>query len=224
MISPLATIYPNVTFGQNCVIEDYAIVGVPPKGHAPGELETRIGDNAVIRSHTVIYAGNEIGDNFQTGNKANIRESNQVGDDVSIGTLSVIEYSVRIGKSVRIHSQAFIPEFTVLEDECWLGPNVVLTNAKYPNSPDAKKQLKGVVVRESAIIAANATILPGVLIGAHALVGAGSVVTKDVPEGVVVVGNPAKRLKPIAELPYGPPDFPVISRPRAETIDPAEAA
>ena len=130
MISPTAIIHPNVTLGKNCHIEDFCIVGVPPRGCAPGELATIIGDNAVIRSHTVIYAGNRIGDNFQTGNKVNIREENQIGDDVSIGTLSVVEHHVEIEKGVRIHSQAFIPEYCVLEEGCWIGPQVVLTNAK----------------------------------------------------------------------------------------------
>lgn len=202
MISPRATIYPNVTLGRDCVIEDYAIVGVPAKGCASGELETRIGDNAVIRSHTVIYAGNEIGDNFQTGNKANIRESNQIGNNVSVGTLSIVEYSVTIGNGVRIHSQAFVPEFTVLEEECWLGPNVVLTNAKYPKSPEVKQALKGPLVKRGAILCANCTVLPGVCVGAFALIGAGSVVTKDVAASTVVVGNPARVIKTIEDLPY----------------------
>lgn len=203
MISPRATIYPNVVFGQNCVVEDYAIVGAPPKGCAPGELETRIGDNAVIRSHTVIYAGNQIGDNFQTGNKANIRECNQIGNNVSVGTLSIIEHSVTVGNGVRIHSQAFIPEFTVLEDECWLGPNVVLTNAKYPKSPGVRHTLKGPLIQRGAILCANCTVLPGVNVGALALIGAGSVVTKDVGAETVVVGNPAQAVKTIEDLPYG---------------------
>ena len=80
----------------------------------------------------MIYAGNVIGRNFQTGNKVNIRESNRIGDNVSVGTLSVIEHHVEIGNNVRIHTQVFIPEFSVLEDGCWIGPNVVFTNAKYP--------------------------------------------------------------------------------------------
>ncbi len=92
----------------------------------------------MIRSHTVIYAGNTIGRNFQTGNKVNIRESNRIGDNVSVGTLSVIEHHVEIADNVRIHTQVFMPEFSVLEEGCWIGPNVVLTNAKYPLSPGVK--------------------------------------------------------------------------------------
>ena len=201
MISKSAVIYPNVRLGKNCVVEDFVIIGVPPREYK-GELETLIGDNAVIRSHTVIYAGNKIGNNFQTGNKANIRELNEIGDDVSIGTLSVVEHHVIIGNGVRIHTQAFIPEFTILEDECWIGPNVVITNAKYPKSPTAKAELKGVHIMKYAIIGANSTLLPGIKIGEYALVGAGSVVTKDVSDRCVVAGNPAKIINSIDKLPY----------------------
>lgn len=201
-ISKTAIIHPHVRLGENCIVEDFAIIGAPPHGSKPGDLETVIGDNAVIRSHTVIYAGNRIGRNFQTGNKTNIRELNEIGDDVSIGTLSVVEHHVRIGNGVRIHTQVFVPEFTVLEDECWIGPNVVLTNARYPRSPRVKEELKGAMVKRKAKVGANATILPGIVIGADALVGAGAVVTKDVPEGSVVAGNPAKVIKTIKDLPY----------------------
>ena len=202
MISKKAIIYPNVKLGKNCIIEDFVIIGAPPKDYQAGEIETIIGDNAIIRSHTVIYAGNRIGNNFQTGNKANIREFNEIGNNVSIGTLSVVEHHVKIGNSVRIHTQVFIPEFTILEDECWLGPNVVITNAKYPKSPNVKKELKGAYIKKQAIIGANSTLLPGITIGEHAFIGAGSVVIRDVPDKCVVAGNPAKIINKIENLPY----------------------
>jgi acetyltransferase-like isoleucine patch superfamily enzyme len=192
----------NVTLGEGTVVEDFSLVGVAPRGAQEGELPTTIGERAVIRSHTVIYAGNVIGRNFQTGNKVNIRESNRIGDNVSIGTLSVVEHHVDIGNNVRIHTQVFIPEFSVLEDGCWIGPNVVLTNAKYPLSPGVKDSLVGPVVRRNAKIGANATLLPGVVIGEGALVGAGAVVVRDVPAGAVVVGNPARVIRHVSDLPY----------------------
>jgi acetyltransferase-like isoleucine patch superfamily enzyme len=197
-------VFDNVTLGSDAVVEEYCILGTPPRGMRDGQLATTIGDGAVIRSHTVIYAGNIIGRNFQTGHKVNIRESNRIGDNVSVGTLSVIEHHVEIGDNVRIHTQAFIPEFSVLEDGCWIGPNVVLTNAKYPLSPGVKDRLAGPVIRRGAKIGANATLLPGVVIGENALVGAGAVVVRDVAPGAVVAGNPARVIRQIAELPYSP--------------------
>ena len=117
-------------------------------------------------------------------------------------TLSVVEHHVEIGNGVRIHTQVFIPEFSVLEDGCWIGPNVVLTNAKYPLSPGVKDSLVGPVIRRNAKIGANATLLPGVVIGEGALVGAGAVVVRDVPPGAVVVGNPARVIRHVSDLPY----------------------
>lgn len=197
-VAATAIIYPGVILGENSVIEDFCIVGAPFKGQH-GE-KTIIGANAVIRSHSVIYAGNMIGDNFQTGNKANIRELNSIGNNVSIGTLSVVEHHVIIGNGVRIHSQAFIPEFTELQDDCWVGPNVVMTNARIPNTPDAKKQLKGPVVKIGATIGANSTILPGVVVGKESLIGAGTIVTGDVADNVVFVGTPGRVTKPYRKI------------------------
>ncbi len=189
MIADSAILHPGIQFGKHAKVEDYCIIGVPIKESS--EQSTVIGDHALIRSHTVIYAGNVIGKHFQTGNKANIRELNQIGAYVSIGTMTVIEHHVVIGDRVRIHSQGFVPEYCVLEDDCWLGPNVVLTNAKYPKHPNAKHVLQGVRVRKNAKLGANCTILPGIVIGENSLVGAGSTVTKNVPDGVIVAGVPA---------------------------------
>jgi len=193
-------IHPNVSIGDDAVIGPFVVIGEPPRDTAPGELATVIGPGAIIRSHTVIYAGNVIGARFQTGHGALIRESNQIGDDVSIGSHSVIEHHVVTADRVRIHSNVFIPEFSILEEGAWVGPGVVFTNALYPLSPDAKKTLAGPHLLPGAKIGANATLLPGVTIGRDALVGAGAVVVHNVPDGAVVVGNPARVVKQVREI------------------------
>lgn len=217
MISdPMRVIYPNVVFGDEPEVGEFVIVGQPARGRASGEAATVFGRSALIRSHTVIYAGNRIGDRFQTGHRVYVREDNEIGDDVSIGTATVIEHHVRIGDRVRIHSQAFVPEFTVLEDDCWIGPNVVLTNVFHPTCPQAKTCIKGPTIGRGAKIGANATILPDVRIGAMALVGAGSVVKDHVPDGAVVVGNPARVVRHVNDLvcPYNLIERPYPERPR----------
>ena len=202
---PPYKVYPNVQLCRGCRIGDYAVIGEPPQGKEAGELPTVIGEDSIIRSHTVIYAGNRIGARFQTGHGALIREENEIGDDVSIGSHSVIEHHIWIGNGVRVHSQVFVPEYTRLEDECWLGPNVVVTNALHPRCPKVKECLKGATVERGAKIGAGVVLLPDITIGEMALIGAGAVVVSDVPPGAVMVGNPARQVKHISELdcPYG---------------------
>jgi acetyltransferase-like isoleucine patch superfamily enzyme len=196
----LYLIHPNVRLGADCQLGEYVIIGVPPRNTQPGELETQIGAGAIIRSHTVIYAGNRIGAHFQAGHGVLIRELNEIGDEVSIGSHSIIEHHVKLAHRVRLHSQVFIPEYSILEEGCWVGPKAVFTNAPYPLSPGAKANLKGPHLLPGAKIGANATLLPGVVIGRNALVGAGAVVVRDVPDGKVVVGNPARIIKDVSEL------------------------
>lgn len=203
-------IYPNVHLGEGAEIGDYVVIGVPPAGAQPGEFETHIGAFAVIRSHAVIYAGNTIGTRFVVGHGALIREHNTIGDEVSIGSHALIEHHVSIGNRVRVHGGAFIPEYTILETESWIGPNVTLTNARFPASPTTKQHLEGPTIRRGAKVGAGATVLPGILIGEMALVAAGAVVTKDVPPRMLVAGNPARVLRSIDELvaPWDPLEKP----------------
>jgi acetyltransferase-like isoleucine patch superfamily enzyme len=200
LLEATCRIYPSVQIGVNAQIGDFVIIGHPPRGREPGELPTVIGDNAIIRSHTIIYASVRIGHNFQTGHGVMIREENDIGDDVSIGTNSIVEHHVVIGNSVRLHSRVFVPEYSILEDECWLGPGVIVTNALHPRCPKVKECMKGATVRRGAKIGAGAVLLPDIEIGEMALVGAGAVVVKDVPPRAVVAGNPAKVIKGIDAL------------------------
>jgi len=195
-------IFPNVHIGSDSELQDFLVLGLPPKGRGEGELALSIGARAIIRSHSVFYSGSRIGARFQCGHGALVREECLIGDDCSVGSGSVLEFKVTLGVGVRVHSQVFIPEHSVLEDGCWIGPNVVLTNAKFPQAKRTKELLAGVRVGRGAKIGANSTLLPGVVIGAGALIGAGSVVTHDVPPHAVVVGNPARVVGRTNQLRY----------------------
>lgn len=200
--SPLGddAIYPNVRIGKRTVLESPVVLGIPPRGSGPGQKRLVIGASGVIRPFTTIYAGSEIGDNFQTGQGVSIREDNKIGDYVSIGTNTVLEFGNSIGNRVRIHTGCFL-ELVTLEDDVFIGPNVVFTDDPHPmNCPKYKECKGGATVKTLARIGGNATILPGVTIGRNSLVGAGSVVADDVPDNAVVVGNPARVIKYIEDL------------------------
>jgi len=200
ILAPTAVIRARIVLAETSRIGDFVIIGEWPEDHESPAPETVIGEGAVIRSHTVIYAGVQAGNNLQTGHGALIREFTHLGDNVSVGSHSTVEHHVEIGHRVRIHSGAFIPEYSILEDDCWIGPRVVLTNAPHPRCVNLPNCLAGVTVKRGAKIGANVTILPGVTVGENALVGAGAVVTKDVAAGAVVAGVPARQVSSIDDL------------------------
>lgn len=200
-------IYKNVKLGDSPCLACPVIIGNPPLGKKEGELETRIGDFCIIRPFTTIYAGVVIGHNFQTGQCASIREDNEIGDNVSIGSCSTIEFGNRVGDNSRIHSGCFL-EMTTIGNYVFIGPNTVFTDDPHPmKCPKYKDCKKGGIVGDYAKIGANVTVLPGVRIGKNALIGAGTLVSKDVPENVVFYGNPGKVRGKVSDLTCEPGFF-----------------
>jgi acetyltransferase-like isoleucine patch superfamily enzyme len=119
----------------------------------------------------------------------------KIGDDCNICANCFIENDVIVGNRVTVKSGVQLWDGVTLEDDVFIGPNVTFTNDKYPRSKQYPEDFPKITVKRGASIGANATILPGVSIGEGAMVGAGSVVTKDVPDRTVVVGNPARIIK-----------------------------
>jgi len=148
----------------------------------------KIGSNCILRSGTVIYENVTLGNEVETGHNVLIREGSTVGDRARIGSSSQLDGTVKIGKGVSIQSNAYLPHLTVIEDDAFIAPNVVLTNDAYPPSD----RRVGVIVERGAAIGANACIVAPARIGKGSVVGAGSLVTKDVPPNVVVLGAPAR--------------------------------
>jgi acetyltransferase-like isoleucine patch superfamily enzyme len=133
----------------------------------------------------------------------------RIDDGTKVGTFVEIQRGVTIGKNCKISSHSFICEGVHLEDGVFIGHNVTFTNDRFPRAvnPDGTLQtdadwtLEETFVRRGASIGSSATILCGVTIGEGAIVGAGSVVTRDVPAGAIVAGNPARRLRSLPSSP-----------------------
>jgi acetyltransferase-like isoleucine patch superfamily enzyme len=178
--------FTNVVIGDGYEINDNVVIGKSGLG------KVKIGEKALIRSGSVIYSDVKIGDNFRTGHNVLIRENSEIGNNVLIGTNSVVDGNCKLGDNVSVQTDAYITAYTTIEDNVFIGPRVVTCNDKYMYYG---AKLIGPTIKKGARIGANSTLLPGVVIGEGATVGSGSVVTKDVPAGIIVVGNPARELK-----------------------------
>lgn len=137
----------------------------------------------------------QIGDGTKIWQFCVVLRDAQIGKDCNICSNVFIENKVVVGDRVTVKCGVQLWDGTTLEDDVCIGPNVTFTNDKYPRSKNVSFRLSPIIVRKRASIGANATILPGVEVGEGAMVGAGAVVTKNVPAGATVVGNPAKVIK-----------------------------
>lgn len=131
-----------------------------------------------------------------------------IGDNTKIGSFVEIQKNAKIGKNCKIEAFAFIPEGVILGDEVFVGPHSCFTNDNLPRATTVDGKLKTwedwkvrkTIVKRRASVGANATILCGITIGENSMIGAGSVVTKDVPANAIVVGNPAKVIGKVKDL------------------------
>ena len=148
--------------------------------HDSSDVKSKnIGDKSTVWQFCVILKGAQIGEN------CNICSHVFIENDVIIGNNVTIKNGVQIWDGIRI------------EDDVFVGPNVTFTNDKYPRSKHYPEKYLQTIIKRGASIGANATILPGITVGESAMVAAGAVVVKDVPEETVVAGNPARKIRVI---------------------------
>jgi acetyltransferase-like isoleucine patch superfamily enzyme len=182
--------------GRNCSIDSGVLLGYPP-GRPVERTPVRIGDDAHIRSGSVIYASVEIGNSFETGHGVIVREGNRIGHDCAIWNHSTVDYDCVLGDRVKIHCNVYIAQYTILEDDVFLAPGVSIANDPHPI---CTKCMQGPTIKAGARVGVGAIILPHVIIGENSLVGAGSVVVKDVPPRALVVGSPARVIGDVDSL------------------------
>nr|WP_304212938.1 DapH/DapD/GlmU-related protein [Fredinandcohnia onubensis] len=182
----------NVKIGANCVL------GIRPGGNAKmrkiNQIPQRLTINSNVRIGNLvsIYTCSEINEHVFIGDHASIRENVSVGNGSVIGRAAIVELNTKIGENCTIQTLAYVTGDTIIEDNVFIGPCVSMSNDKYMGAKDYT--LKGPHIKEGAKIGNNASLLPGVTIGNHAIIGAGSVVTKDIQDGLIVAGVPATRL------------------------------
>jgi len=189
----------RVLLGDGCEIDQGVLVGYPTDRLLQSE-RLIIGRNARIRSGSVIYCGSRIGDNLQTGHNVLIREENAIGESFRIWNNSVVDYGCTIGNNVKIHCGVYVAQYTMIEDDVFMAPGVVVANDIHPGCQYSGRCMKGPIIKKGAQIGVNVTLLPFITVGEGSLVGGGSVVTKDVPPRSVVYGNPARVAKDIDDV------------------------
>jgi acetyltransferase-like isoleucine patch superfamily enzyme len=185
--------------GPGLRADDGVILGYMP-GRKIDDTNLVIGANAQIRAGSIIYGGTRIGDDFETGHNVVIREENQIGDHVSIWNNTVIDYGCVLGNGVKIHCNIYVAQFTVLEDDVFMAPGVTIANDMHPGCEHSRECMRGPTIKRGAQLGVNVTVLPFITIGERAVIGSGSVVTRDIPAGMVAYGNPARPVRPVTEL------------------------
>jgi acetyltransferase-like isoleucine patch superfamily enzyme len=147
-----------------------------------------------------VFAGTEIGGGCILGDQSCVRERVVIADDVVVGRGSLVENDTTIGSGTRIQAGAYVTAYSTLEEDVFIAPCVVTTNDNFMGRTERRKELmRGPTIRRGARIGGGAIICPGLEIGEESFVGAGAVVTKDVPPRKLVVGNPARVLRDVAD-------------------------
>lgn len=201
-------IHGRARIGAGVRIDDHAVIGKLPMAARRSKTTqagrdfdpAMIGDNAIIGTAAIVYAGSVLGAGVMVADGAAVREDSTVGDFTIIGRNATIENKVTVGTRCKIQTNVYICAYSEIGDDCFIAPCVATSNDNYAGRwKERTKFYKGVTVRRGGRIAVNATILPGRVIGADGMVGAGSVVTRDVPDAAVVCGNPARKLRDVPE-------------------------
>jgi acetyltransferase-like isoleucine patch superfamily enzyme len=203
-VHPTATIHPGTVLGEGVKVLENAVVGKQPS-LSPRSTATReelppaeIGDGTIVSTGAIVFAGARIGARVILGDQSCVRERVTVGDDVVLGRGSLIENDTTVGAMTRIQAEAYITAYSTLEEHVFVAPCVVTTNDNFMGRTERRHELtKGPTIRRGARVGGGAVLCPGVEIGEEAYIGAGAVVTKDVPPRTIVVGNPARTLREV---------------------------
>jgi len=202
-------ILDNVQYASSVRFGDFCVIGIMPmpvnsikKDLTLEKPIVSIGDDSVICSHVTIYAGVKIGERVLIGDSSSVFCRVVIEDDVIISRNVTINSDVSIGKNTRIMDNTHITGRCIIGDNVFISVGVLMTNDSRFGRSGYSDECQGPIIEEYACIGAGAVLLPGVHIGRNSVVAAGSVVKKNVPEGMIVAGNPA-RIVGTAEMLFG---------------------
>ena len=196
-------IHDGTKIGANVRIDDGAVIGKQPMRAANSAVTkeqtlepTTIGDNCIVGTNVVIYAGAVIGQKVLIADLSTVRENVSIGDFTIVGRGVAIENFCKVGSYCKLETNVYLTAYSELEDRVFMAPCVATSNDNFVGRTQERfKHFKGITVKRGGRVGLNATILPGKVVGADALVAAGAVLTKDVPDQMIVMGSPAKPLK-----------------------------
>ena len=189
---------PYFEIGEDPQIDDSVALGYR---YSDDSQPLKIGDHAVIRSGTTIYCNTTIGHRFQCGHNVVIRAEVVIGDRCVVHHQCTLEGRLWIGNGVKLMAHVYLPSTTSIGDMVFIGPGTSFLNDRYPMRQAAPVQ--GPRIEDHVSIGGGVTVCPGVTIGSNSVIGAGTVVTKDVPPNTLAYGVPA-RFHPLpAEISHG---------------------
>ena len=214
-------LHEDTIIGKDVRIDDGTVIGkLPLRSKFSAVTQTvslqpaKVGDRCLIGTHAVLYRGSTIGPDVLIADFASIREQSSIGNLTIIGRGVAVENKVQIGSKCKVETGAYITAMSTIDDLCFVAPEVTFTNDNYVGRTEERFQhFRGVTLERGARIGANATVLPGIIVGSDALVAAGSVVTRNVPAQMVTMGAPARivRSVPAEQLLSPRPDGNLIS-------------
>jgi acetyltransferase-like isoleucine patch superfamily enzyme len=199
-----AVVHPGSRLGARVLVEDGAVLGKRPRlrpgssaAGAFGDLE--VADDATICCGAVVYAGAAVGVRAIVGDQSQVRERGVLGEGSVLGRGSTLDFDAVVGARVSVQTLVYITAGTIVEDDVFIGPGVVMTNDDTMARHGPEMPLRGAILRRACRVGGGVVLTPGVVVGEEAFIAAGAVVVRDVPDRAVVMGVPGRVVRQVSE-------------------------